>query len=68
MIEILKIAAIALLFYLLGMLHNKSKHEKKIKSLELANRILREALESERKKVETLSDFRKMGRSPYVQN
>lgn len=68
MIEIIKLAAIALMFFILGITHNKSRYEKKIKSLELANRILREALESERKKVETLSDFRKMGRSPYVQN
>ncbi|MDH7513520.1 MAG: hypothetical protein QHH14_11300 [Clostridiales bacterium] len=52
----------------LGISIGQGKREKKIKDLELANRVMREALESERRKVETLSDFRGLERGNYAKN
>ncbi len=66
--EIAKLIIIALICLFLGISIGKGKREKKIKDLELANRVIREALESERRKVETLSDFRGLERGNYAKN
>lgn len=68
MIEIAKLIIIALICLVLGISIGQGKREKKIKDLELANRVMREALESERKKVEALNDFRRLRRENYVKN
>lgn len=68
MMEIAKLIILALICLFLGISIGQGKREKKIKDLELANRVIREALESERRKVETLSDFRGLERGNYAKN
>ena len=57
--DLLQIIFVSLIFLILGIFIGQSRKDKQIKRLELNNRILKEALVSERKKVETLSNFKR---------
>jgi len=58
--EQVQVIFISLIFLILGIFIGQSRKDKKIKRLEFANRILQEALISERKKVETLGNFKRI--------
>ncbi len=66
--EIISFIFIGIVFYALGRYANRRQCERKIKTLQLANRLLREEVDSERKKVETLRNFRRIGAEPNAQN
>lgn len=68
MIEIAKLIIIAIMCLILGISIGQGKREKKFKDLELANRVMREALESEKRKVETLRAFHGSERGNYAKN
>jgi|YelNatPaOPRAMG01_1025707.scaffolds.fasta_scaffold65567_2 hypothetical protein len=58
--DLLQIIFVSLIFLILGIFIGQSRKDKQIKRLELNNRILKEALVSERKKVETLGNFKRL--------
>jgi len=58
--DLLQIIFVSLIFLILGIFIGQSRKDKQIKCLELNNRILKEALVSEKKKVETLGNFKRL--------
>ena len=66
--EIISFIFIGIVFYALGRYANRRQCERKIKTLQLANRILREELDSEKKKTATLRELVNARRSHYAQN
>ena len=66
--EIIAFLIVAFIFFIFGLSAGRRNYEKNIKRLELANRILREELDSEKKKTATLRELIDIRRNPYAQN